>query len=254
MTYTVKKVSGLSGVSVRTLHYYDEIGLLKPTSYGENGYRYYEEDQLLKLQQILFFRELDFSLSDIQAILESNHFNRIEALRAHRQLLKQKVDRMNELMKTIDKTIDHLKGEYSMADQELYEGFSREQQEKYEIEIKERYGTCGEELFAESKSRMKNWTKADYSEVKQKIDELHQEFVTAIVAGMAIDDSVVQKLVRKHYNWINTFYAPTKEVYSGLGNLYVNHPDFRKMYDTHHPQLAEFLRDAMAFFAEYELK
>src|ERR1700733_7611231 len=108
MAYTVNRLAKLSGVSVRALHFYDEIGLLKPAYYGENNYRYYEEAQLLMLQQILFYRELGFPLNEIQRIVSGSDFDKIEALNSHKQVLKNSLDRTHTLLKTIDKTISHL--------------------------------------------------------------------------------------------------------------------------------------------------
>ncbi len=138
--YTVKQLSDLAGVSVRTLHYYDEIGLLRPAAHGDNRYRYYDEEALLRLQQILFFRELDFSLGDIKEIMDRPDFNLIEALQAHRQALKQRAGRLHRLISTVDKTILHLKGEPEMSPQSLFEEFSEEKQKAYEDEIRRRYG------------------------------------------------------------------------------------------------------------------
>src|SRR5271169_1238869 len=117
MAYTVNKLAKLSGVSARTLHFYDEIGLLKPAYYGENNYRYYEEEQLLLLQQILFYRELGFQLNDIQKILKSESFDIIEALKSHKNVLKGDLERIQVLIKTIDKTIEHLKGKTKMKNE-----------------------------------------------------------------------------------------------------------------------------------------
>jgi len=124
MAYTVKEVAVLSGVSRRTLHFYDEAGLLKPAYHGRNGYRYYEEPQLLMLQQILFYRELNFSLNDIQRIISSDDFNKIDALISHKQVLAQSLDRTRKLIKTIDQTIAHLRGEITMHDEALFAGFA----------------------------------------------------------------------------------------------------------------------------------
>src|SRR5262249_11523479 len=120
MAHTVKKLAKLSGVSVRALHFYDEIGLLKPAFVGENGYRYYEEEQLLMLQQILFFRELGFPLSDIQKIIKSGDFDKIETLKAHRAVLVRNATRTQELIHTIDRTLAKLRGEQNMGDEEMY--------------------------------------------------------------------------------------------------------------------------------------
>ena len=126
MSYTVKKLAKLSGISIRTLRFYDELGLLKPAYYGDNHYRYYEEEQILMLQQILFYRELGFPLNDIQKIISSDDFNKIDALISHKQVLEQNLDRTKRLIKTIGQTISHLRGEITMRDEELFTGFAHE--------------------------------------------------------------------------------------------------------------------------------
>ncbi len=124
MVYTVKQVASMSGVSVRTLHFYDEVGLLKPAYNAANGYRIYGEPQLLMLQQILFYRELGFELKRIQEILSQQEFEKVTALRSHRQVLEKNVTRINALIATIDKTISYLKGTKKMKNEELFKGFS----------------------------------------------------------------------------------------------------------------------------------
>lgn len=124
MTYTVKTLAKLSGISIRTLRFYDEIGLLKPAYYGDNNYRYYEEEQLLMLQQILFYRELGFALNDTKRIISSDDFNKIDALVSHKQVLAQNLDRANKMIKTIDRTIAHLRGKITMRDEDLFVGFA----------------------------------------------------------------------------------------------------------------------------------
>lgn len=124
MSYTVKNLAKLSGLSVRTLRFYDTIGLLKPAYYGDNNYRYYEDEQILMLQQILFYRELGFPLKDIQRIISSDEFNKIDALISHKQILAQSLDRTKKLIKTIDQTIAHLRGKITMRDEELFVGFA----------------------------------------------------------------------------------------------------------------------------------
>src|SRR5688572_7342261 len=132
MAYTVKKLAAMSGVSVRALHFYDETGLLKPAYLGANGYRFYEEAQLLALQQILFYRELGFELKQIKQILGRSDFDKVSALESHRKVLRKNLARTRELIVTIDKTIEHLKGTKKMKSQEMFAGFSPEQQEKHE--------------------------------------------------------------------------------------------------------------------------
>ncbi|MBI2947673.1 MAG: MerR family transcriptional regulator, partial [Verrucomicrobia bacterium] len=122
MAYTVKKVAAMSGVSVRTLHFYDEVGLLKPAYLGANGYRYYEEPQLLTLQQVLFYRKLGFELKQIKKILSRPDFDKVTALESHRKVLRKNLADTRRLIQTIDKTIEHLKGTKKMKGKELFVG------------------------------------------------------------------------------------------------------------------------------------
>jgi len=124
MAYTVKQVAAMSGVSVRTLHFYDETGLLKPAYHRANGYRFYGEPQILTLQQILFYRELGFELKEIKRILERADFENVAALESHRQVLEKNLTRTHRLLETIDKTIQHLKGTKKMKSEEMFAGFS----------------------------------------------------------------------------------------------------------------------------------
>ena len=124
MAYTVKQVAAMSGVSVRTLHFYHETGLLKPAHLGVNGYRFYEEPQLLTLQQILFYRELGFELKQIKQILGRADFEKAAALQSHRKVLQKNLTRTRKLIETIDKTIQHLKGTKKMKSREMFAGFS----------------------------------------------------------------------------------------------------------------------------------
>jgi DNA-binding transcriptional MerR regulator len=123
MAYTVKQVAAMSGVSVRTLHFYDETGQLNPAYQGANGYRFYEEPQLLMLQQILFYRELGFELKKIKEILGRADFEKLAALRSHRQVLEGNLARTRTLIRTIDRTIGHLNGAETMNDEDMFAGF-----------------------------------------------------------------------------------------------------------------------------------
>lgn len=251
MAYTVNKLAKLSGVSVRTLHFYDEIELLKPAYYGENNYRYYEEEQLLMLQQILFFRELGFSLGDIQRIISSDDFNRIEALESHRNVLRQNLDRTQNLLKTIDKTIAHLKGEMKMKTEEFYYGFDSEKQKQFEKELVKK-GVLSQEFVNECKEIRKDWSEEDKANFLREGEEINRAFVVAIQKQLKASSNEVQALVRRQYAWITLHWTPTKEEYIALGQLYQT-PEFKKFYDHHHPELLMFLVEAMKIFAEREL-
>ena len=138
--YTVKQLADLAGISRRTLHYYDEKGLLKPTSLGDNGYRYYGDEALLQLQQILFYRELGLELRQIKKILEDPDFDTATALQAHRRSLREKIKRLQTLIRTVDTTIMHLIGEVNVSEKNIFEGFSEEKQKEYEDEAVARWG------------------------------------------------------------------------------------------------------------------
>ncbi|MCP4539029.1 MAG: MerR family transcriptional regulator [Chloroflexi bacterium] len=138
--YTVSQLAKIAEVSVRTLHYYDHVDLLKSSLRTAAGYRLYEEQNLLRLQQILFFKELDFPLNEIRNILNDPEFDQVEALKNHRRLLQKQAKQLTQLLKTIDKTIQRFEeGKMGMTDEELYEGFTKEQIERYKREARERY-------------------------------------------------------------------------------------------------------------------
>lgn len=252
MAYTVKKLSQLSGVSVRTLHFYDEIGLLKPAYYGENKYRYYREEQLLILQQILFFRELNVPLKDIQFIICSGGFDQVEALTSHRTLLVQDIERLTMLVKTIDKTIAHLRGDIIMKDIEMYEGFDLQKQQEYEKYLADQ-GIMSQEQINESWKRVKHWSKDDWNSFYQEGDRLNKALVAAIEAKLAPDSKEVQELIKQHYDMVKNFWTPTQEGYIGLGEMYLTHADFKQYYDNYHINLAEYLVEAMKVFAKQKL-
>ena len=133
MAYTIKEIADLAGLTTRTLRFYDEVGLLSPAQTGENGYRLYNQNSLLRLQQILFFRELDMPLKDIQLIMTRPDFNLLGALEKHRAALKSRASRLSQLIDTIDHTITTIKGDLKMIDQEIFKGFDETQ---YDEEVR----------------------------------------------------------------------------------------------------------------------
>jgi len=253
MAYTVKQLAKISGVSVRTLHWYDEIGLLKPAYQAANNYRYYEEKQCLRLQQILFFKELGFPLNDIQKLLMQDDFDHINALEAHKQVLEQDINRKNQLIATIDKTIQHLRGKYKMSNEELYYGFDSTRQKEYEQYLVEYKGLPAERLLKQSKKRTAKWDKDEWDNVKNEGDTIHQELAQAIEQGLSPTSMEVQAIIHRHYLMISRFYDASKAVYIGLTELYAQHPDFKKFFDVYHPKMIEFISEAMCFYANQNL-
>lgn len=253
MAYTVKALATLSAVSVRTLHWYDEIGLLKPSSKGANQYRYYEEKDLMRLQQILFFKELGFSLDDIQKLLSQNDFDNIKALKSHRKILENEITRQNNLIVTIDKTIQHLRGKQAMKDEELYYGFDKARQKEYEQYLVKYQGLAAEKLLFDSKKRTAKWDKDEWDAVKNEGDKIHKGLAEAIECGLKPDSDKVQEIIHQHFLMIQRFYDVNKEIYVGLTELYAQHPDFKKFFDVYHPKMIKFIGEAMRFYANKNL-
>ncbi len=168
MRYTVKQLADLAGVTNRTLHYYDEIGLLHPAMYGENGYRYYGEEAVFRLQQILFFRELDLSLEQIKAILDNPDFNLLNALQGHKRALQERVERMNRLIDTVDLTILHIRGEIELSPRDFYSGFDEEQQKRHAEEAERRWG----DTAAQSQRRWNSYSREEKNAFLAQMNEI----------------------------------------------------------------------------------
>lgn len=252
MNYTINQLAKLSGVSTRTLRFYDEIALLKPAFYGDNQYRYYKEEQLLLLQQILFFRELGFSLNDIQRILSSDDFDKIESLKTHKSMLQSNLDKTATLIKTIDKTISHLRGKIIMHDAEMYDGFDPIKQQEHEQYMLDT-GIISQKQIDDSWQRVSHWKKHNWEQFKDAGERLNVALAQAAKQDLKIDSDAVQKLIQQHYDWVNNFWTPTRETYLGLGQMYLDHPDYRLFYNRYHPDLVEYLVEAMKVFADKKL-
>lgn len=251
MAFTVKKLAKLSGVSVRTLRFYDEIGLLKPAYYGNNNYRYYEEAQLLLLQQILFFRELGFPLRDIESIVLRPDFDKVAALESHRKTLAENLKQTKILIETIDKTIAHLRGQAAMKLEKIFHGFNAEKQKLYEDFLVD--SGVRQDVINKSKDKIKDWTEDEWLANKREADNIHAELVAAIKNHLSPSSPEVQKIIKKHYQMTTLFWTPTRESYIALSELYASHPDFVKFYNDIHPKLLTFIMEAMKIFAEKEL-
>lgn len=253
--YTVRQVAKMSGVSVRTLHHYDEIGLLKPASVGENGYRYYGREELLRLQQILFHRELEFPLEAIRAVLAAPDFDRKEALRRHRTRLDAEVRRYRRLLRTLDDTLASFEGETDMKDRDLYHGFTPEKQAGYEAWVVDRHGEGAREHIEHGKAVMIGWKADQFADAKAEVEAIEAGLARALTEGLPPDSATVLALMRRHHAWIaRTWKAPPpKEAFIGLAAMYADHPDFRSHYEDRAKGLLEYIQAAMTAFANAEL-
>ena len=254
-TYTVKQLAKLSGVSVRTLHHYDEIGLLAPATVGANGYRYYGREELLRLQQILFHRDLGLSLDEIGKLLDAPGFDRIAALKVHRMRLLADARRYRRLARTIDETLAALQGETDMNDKTMYRGFSPEKQAEYEAQLVERFGGDTQARIDDAKIRMQAASPADLDRLKAEVEEIESGMADALGQGLPASSAPVQALIKRHHAWVGTMWGrtPSKAPFIGLGALYQDHADFRARYETRKPGLTDYLAEAMRLFAEAQL-
>ncbi len=253
--YTVKTVARLSGVSVRTLHHYDEIGLLKPARVGANGYRYYGREALLRLQQILFHRELGMPLAAIAALLDDPGFDRVSALRSHRERLRQQVARGHQLIETIDVTLAALQGETKMDETKMYLGFEPETQARHEAWLTERYGGEMDDRVAQSKSGLAAMGASAAQDLVAQGEALEAAFARALQAGAPADSEATQALTRGWCDWIARAWnrAPDRAGFEGLSRLYEDHPEFRARYEARCAGLTDYLGAAMRVFADREL-
>lgn len=253
---TVKQLAAISGVTVRTLHHYDEIGLLKPAAVGANGYRYYGRTELLRLQRILFHRELGVPLSEIAELLDLEGEDQIGVLRQHREKLAAEAERYRMLIETIDRTIAGLTGEKLMANADLYKGFSPEKQAGYEAWLIERYG---EPMRVGIEHAKKSFAKLSPAEQKaflqaqgKELQEVEEALAGALRNGVDPSSVGVDLLITRHRAWVAAMWGRPCSVqsYSGLADLYLAHPDFVARYESIEKGFAEYLASAMKLHAK----
>lgn len=243
MTHTVKAVAELAGVSVRTLHHYDAIGLLKPAAHSGAGYRLYSERDLEKLQQVLFFRELGFDLKEIKRILSDPQFDRQAALVEHRKLLLERQDRLRRLIQSVDRTLDAIQKGKPMNAQ-MFEGFDHA---PYEEEARQRWGHTKE--FEESQRRWKSYSKDDHAAIQRESQEIMDNLVSLMDRGPA--DPQVQQWIAAHHRQINErFYTCPTEIYRQIADGYVSDPRFTAFYEKYKPGMAQFMRDAIHVYCD----
>lgn len=247
--FTVKQLSQLAGVTPRTLHHYDDIGLLKPSRVGENGYRYYGEEAVLRLQQILFYRELGIPLDDIKKIMGRRDFDVVGALYSHKEALQKQVTRLNRLISTVDNTIDYLKGNLKMSNKQLFEAFSEEQQAEYEKEIMQKYDPA---TVKASVKKWKEYTSAEKQRIGEEGNAVYQDILAAMPKGAASPDA--QAGVERWRKHIEYFWVPDDNQLIGLANLYNEDSRFKANFDKIDPRLAEFMREAVRIYVENRKK
>jgi DNA-binding transcriptional MerR regulator len=239
---TVGDVSELAGVTVRTLHHYDEVGVLSPSGRSDAGYRLYSLEDLERLQEILVWRQLGFSLVEIKALLDDAAYDRVIALRRQRALVGGELDRLGAVARALDSALEALANGTEMEVESMFEGFDHEQ---YEAEGRERWGST--EAYRESARRTGGYGEAEWAEIRAEASAVNAAFAEALAAGEPADGPVARAVAERHREHISRwFYACSPEMHRGLGEMYVSDPRFTETYERAAPGLAVYVRDAIA--------
>lgn len=251
MSYTINKIAQLAGVTLRTLRYYDKIGLLEPTARSEAGYRLYSDEDAERLQQILFFRELDFPLAKIQQIMGNPDFDREKALAMQIEFLDKRAERYLKLSELAKTTLLNLKGGIKMDNKELFKEFDYdkiiEHQKQYEDEVKERWGDT--DAYKISAKRTSKYTKEDWAKISATGEEYMKELITCFKEKVAYDDPRMIAVCEKARGHITTYFYPCSlEMYSNLGNMYIADERFTAFYDKFETGLAAYYNEAIQHY------
>lgn len=247
MTYTVKKLADLAGISTRTLRYYDEIGLLRPKRMKGSEYRIYEEKEVDRLQQILFYRELGIELSAIQSILDAKSFEQITALKGHLKELQKKRRRLDLLIDNVTKTIKKEEGAQQMSDQEKFQGFKeeliRKNENEFGQEIRSKYG---EEVVEASNAKRMNLSEGEYQRMGKLGEEINKCLEAAVLSGADVNGPEGEKIAQMHKEWLSICTPKyTPQMHRGIAEMYVADERFSAYYDSQVEGCAQFLRDAI---------
>ncbi|MBS4179053.1 MerR family transcriptional regulator [Bacillus sp. FJAT-49731] len=240
----VKEVADLVGVSVRTLHHYDEIGLLIPEETTESGYRIYSEENLETLQQILFFKELGFPLKKIKEIISSPSFDRHEALNLHRKMLVEKRNRLDQMIATVEKTLKHSKGEIQMSNKEKFEGFDFSRN-PYEQEARERWG---DKAVDKANAKVGKMSKEEKKDLEEAFNSIYRNL--AAIRHLSPESEEAQAGIKEWFDFLNNMGDYSLDAFKGLGQMYVDDQRFTKNIDKFGEGLAQFMCETMAAFAD----
>ena len=238
--FTVSDAARMASVSVRTLHHYDEIGLLKPTARSRAGYRLYTESDLRRLHEILLFRELGFTLDAIRQILDDASFDRRAALQTQRALLAEDVTRKQAVLHAIDVALHQLDTTGDMTMGEMFDGFDQFDHAQYEDEARERWGHT--DSYKESQRRVKSYTKADWAAMKEEAEAIVVAWAALMKEGIPADDPRARAIAERHRLHIDRWFYPlTHSAHSGLADMYTADARFAEYYDKHADGLAQYV-------------
>jgi len=243
VSYSVGQVAGFTGVTVRTLHHYDEIGLLSPSGRSMAGYRVYDESDLQRLQQILFYRELGFALEEIATILDDPHASADAHLRRQHRLLTERVKRLQAMIVAVEHTMEVREMGIALTPEERFEVFGDFHPEEYAEEAEQRWGDT--EPWRQSQRHTAAYTKQDWLQIKAEAAGIEQRLAAALRAGVAPNSQQAMDLAEEHRQHISRWYYDCSyEMHRGLGDMYATDPRFQARYEAISPGLAQFVHDA----------
>lgn len=242
----IHEIAKLTGVTVRTLHYYDQIGLLKPKKVSEAGYRIYDQESIQKLQQILFFRELEFPLTEIKEIMECPSYDQQEALKKQRELLIKKREHIDGLIRLAE---DSIKGVTDMKFEAFDQSDMEKEKREYAKEVKERWGHTKE--YEESIEKQKSYGKEQWNQMSEGAFAIFRAFAEVMKQGKTPGSKEAQELTRQWQQFItNHYYTCTKEILASLGMMYTGDERFRRNIDQSGEGTAQFVADAIAIYCQ----
>lgn len=244
VSYSVGQVAGLAGVTVRTLHHYDEIGLLPPSDRNHAGHRRYGEDDLDRLQQILFYRELGFPLDEVAVLLDDPDADPQEHLRRQHDLLTTRIGTLQKMAAAVAHTMEARRMNVRLTPQERFEVFGDFDPEEHVAEARERWGDTA--AYQESRRRAAAYTKDDWKRLTAEFDAIHHRMAELLGRGVPPDAAEAMDVAEEHRRFISgAYYDCTYEIHAGLGEMYVTDERFTATYEAIRPGLAVYMRDAM---------
>lgn len=245
MSYSVGQVAGFAGVTVRTLHHYDDIGLLVPSERSHAGHRRYSDADLDRLQQVLFYRELGFPLDEVAVLLDDPSADPRAHLSRQHDLLTARIERLQKMAAAVEHAMEARTMGIDLTPEEKFEVFGEFDPDQYEDEVRERWGNT--EAYRQSRQRTASYTKEDWKRATEQFDALHHRMAELMEAGTPADSQVAMDTAEEHRRFISgTYYDCSHEMHTCLGDMYVSDPRFSATYDRIRPGLAVYLRDAIA--------
>ncbi|OEU86577.1 transcriptional regulator [Streptomyces abyssalis] len=244
MSYSVGQVAGFAGITVRTLHHYDGIGLLVPSERTHAGHRLYGDADLDRLQQILFYRELGFSLEEVAVLLDDPDADPREHLRQQHELLRSRIEKLQKMAAAVEHAMEARKMGINLTPEEKFEVFGDHDPDQYAEESEQRWG--GTEAYRESQRRVSSYTKEDWLRIKEEGEDWGRRFVAQMESGEGPESEAATDLAEEHRQQIcRNFYECPYEIHTGLGEMYVADERFTAHYEAIKPGMAEYLRDAI---------